>query len=101
MTSTCSLSSQCGDEGDIKCCVEIQMTSLEDGKTESVMRCMAEGVVQSNWEWTYDSSKDGYEDDVLDDMTVIMKCMDRTSAVYYKALSILAASIALIVSVSI
>lgn len=100
MTSTCSLSNQCGEDGeDIKCCVEIQMTSLEDGKTESVMRCMTEGVVEANWEWTYDSSN--YEDDTLDDMTVIMKCMDKSSAIYYKALSILAASMALIASISI
>ena len=96
MTSTCSLSNQCGDEGNMTmCCVEIMMTSLESGETDSLSRCMTEGVVEANWEWTLESDND--EDD---EMTVIMKCMDKSSAVYLKTISILAASMALIASIS-
>lgn len=74
------------------------MTNLETGQTDSLNRCMTEGVVEANWEWTMESDNEEYDDEEL---TVIMKCMDKSSAVYLKTISILAASMALIASISI
>lgn len=95
MTSTCSTNEDCSDGEITKCCVSITMTSLETGETDSLSRCMTEGVVEGNWDWAMQT-----EGEDADEMTVSMKCMEKASgSAYFNSLSVLAASLLLIASI--
>jgi len=56
-------------------------------------RCMNEGVVEANWDWTMQTDEED-----TDEMTVTMKCMDKASSAHFYSVSVLAASLLLIAS---
>merc|ERR1719331_1868707 len=90
--STCSSSRDCQSDDDTvmtMCCVNIIMTGAESGQTDQLNRCMAEDVVDANFEWTLSTDTDKRNEE----MTVDMKCMDQSFASYFSRFGILAAAL--------
>jgi hypothetical protein len=77
-SQTCSMNSQCGDNGMTECCVQV-LTTDESGMTNEFFRCMNRGLIEldysGNQEWLT-----GPEES----MSFTMKCMEQGS-IYIKA----------------
>ena len=68
---SCSLNSECGDNGMTQCCVQILQT-FEDGMTDQMFRCMNRGLVELDVEGKQRWSKE----DETTTYSVTMKCME-------------------------